>query len=41
MRSEAERLVLVAELLEAVRMTMIATRELNERAKQNGSRLKP
>jgi Lon protease-like protein len=39
MRSETERLVLVAELLDAVRTTMIATRELNERAKQNGSRL--
>jgi Lon protease-like protein len=41
MRSEPERLALVAELLDAVRTTMIATRELNERAKQNGSRLKP
>jgi Lon protease-like protein len=39
LRSEPERLELVAELLDAVRTTLIATRELNERAKQNGSRL--
>lgn len=41
LRSEPERLELVAELLDLVRTTLIATRELNERAKQNGSRLAP
>ena len=39
MRSEPERLVLVAELFDVVRTTLIAARDLNERAKQNGSRL--
>jgi Lon protease-like protein len=39
LRSEPDRLELVAELLDDVRTTLIATRELNERAKQNGSRL--
>ena len=39
LRSEPDRLELVAELLDAVRTTLIASRELNERAKQNGSRL--
>jgi len=38
-RSEQERLELVAELLEAARQTLIATRELGARAKRNGSRL--
>jgi Lon protease-like protein len=38
-RSEQERLELVAELLDLARQTLIATRELGERAKQNGSRL--
>src|SRR3954452_10514376 len=37
--SEQERLELVAGLLDAVRQTLIATRELGERAKRNGSRL--
>ena len=37
--SEQERLELVAELLDGVRQTLIATRELGERAKRNGSRL--
>ena len=37
--SEQERLELVAVLLDAVRQTLIATRELGERAKRNGSRL--
>jgi Lon protease-like protein len=41
LRSEEDRLVLVAQLLDAVRTSLIATRELNERAKQNGSRLTP
>jgi Lon protease-like protein len=41
LRSEPDRLELVAELFDAVRKTLIATRELNERAKQNGSRLTP
>jgi Lon protease-like protein len=41
LQSEPDRLELVAELLDAVRTTLIATRELNERAKQNGSRLTP
>jgi Lon protease-like protein len=39
MLSEPERLVLVAELFDVVRTTLIAARDLNERAKQNGSRL--
>jgi Lon protease-like protein len=39
LRSEQERLELVAELLDVARQTLIATRELGERAKQNGSRL--
>jgi Lon protease-like protein len=39
LRSEEQRLDLVAEMLDAVRMTLIATRELGERAKRNGSRL--
>jgi Lon protease-like protein len=38
-RSEQERLVLVAELLDDARRTLIATRELSARAKRNGSRL--
>jgi Lon protease-like protein len=38
LRSEQERLELVAELLDAVRAALIATRELGERAKQNGTR---
>jgi Lon protease-like protein len=37
-RSEQDRLVLVAELLHDVRRTLIATRELGERAKRNGHR---
>jgi Lon protease-like protein len=37
--SEQQRLELVAELLDSVRAVLIATRELGERAKQNGSRL--
>ena len=37
-RSEQERLGLVAELLHAARKTLIATRELDERAKRNGHR---
>ena len=37
--SEQERLEIVAELLDAVRHTLIATRELGDRAKRNGSRL--
>ncbi len=37
--SEQERLTIVAELLDAVRHTLIATRELGDRAKRNGSRL--
>jgi Lon protease-like protein len=39
LRSEQRRLELVAELLEGVREVLIATRELGERAKKNGSRL--
>jgi Lon protease-like protein len=39
LRSEEQRLELVAELLDAVRAVLIATRELGERAKRNGSRL--
>jgi Lon protease-like protein len=38
-RSEQERLELVAELLDLARQTLIATRELGERAKRNGSRM--
>jgi Lon protease-like protein len=38
-RSEQERLELVAELLDLARQTLIATRELGERSKRNGSRL--
>ncbi|HET8529227.1 MAG TPA: LON peptidase substrate-binding domain-containing protein [Gaiellaceae bacterium] len=37
-RSEQERLELVAELLDAARRTLIATRELSEKAKRNGHR---
>ena len=37
-RSEQERLELVAELLHDARRTLIATRELGERAKRNGHR---
>jgi ATP-dependent Lon protease len=37
---EQERLELVAELRDAARTTLIATRELGERAKRNGSRLR-
>ena len=40
-RSEQERLELVAELLDLARQTLIATRELGERAKRNGSRMAP
>jgi Lon protease-like protein len=39
LRSEQDRLELVAELLDAVRAVLIATRELGDRAKKNGSRL--
>ena len=39
LQSEQERLELVAELLDGARATLIATRELGERAKKNGSRL--
>ena len=39
LRSEQRRLELVAEMLDAVRAVLIATRELGERAKKNGSRL--
>jgi Lon protease-like protein len=39
LRSEQERLELVADLLDAARAALIATRELGERAKRNGSRL--
>jgi Lon protease-like protein len=39
MRSEQRRLELVAELLDGVRQVLIATRELGERSKKNGSRL--
>ena len=38
-RSEQRRLEMVAELLDGVRAVLIATRELGERAKKNGSRL--
>jgi ATP-dependent Lon protease len=37
-RSEQERLELVVELLDAARKTLIATRELSEKAKRNGHR---
>ena len=39
LRSEQRRLELVADLLDGVRQVLIATRELGERAKKNGSRL--
>jgi Lon protease-like protein len=39
LRSEQRRLELVTELLDGVRAVLIATRELGERAKKNGSRL--
>ena len=39
LRSEQRRLELVAEMLDGVRSVLIATRELGERAKKNGSRL--
>jgi Lon protease-like protein len=39
LRSEQERLEVVAELLDGVRAVLTATRELGERAKKNGSRL--
>jgi Lon protease-like protein len=39
LRSEEQRLDLLAELLDAIRVTLIATRELGERAKRNGTRL--
>jgi len=39
LRSEQQRLELVAELLDGARAALIATRELGERAKKNGSRL--
>jgi Lon protease-like protein len=39
LRSEHRRLELVADLLDAVRQVLIATRELGERAKKNGSRI--
>jgi Lon protease-like protein len=39
LRSEQKRLELVAELLDAARAVLIATRQLGERAKRNGSRL--
>ena len=38
--TEEERLDLLVQLLDAVRAALIATRELGERAKRNGSRLK-
>jgi Lon protease-like protein len=38
LESEQERLVLVAALLDAVRVSLIAMRELGEHAKKNGSR---
>jgi hypothetical protein len=38
LRVEQERLDLVAELLDDARVTLIATRELGDRAKRNGSR---
>ena len=39
LRSEQQRLEMVAELLDGVRQVLIATRELGERAKKNGSRM--
>jgi len=39
LRSEQRRLELVAELLDGVRAVLIATRQLGEHAKKNGSRL--
>jgi Lon protease-like protein len=39
LRSERRRLEMVADLLDAVRQVLIATRELGERAKKNGSRI--
>jgi ATP-dependent Lon protease len=39
MQSEQRRLEFVAELLDGVRQVLIATRELGERSKKNGSRL--
>jgi Lon protease-like protein len=39
LRSEQQRLEMVAELLDGVRAVLIATKELGERAKKNGSRL--
>jgi Lon protease-like protein len=39
LRSEQLRLEMVADLLDRVRQVLIATRELGERAKKNGSRL--
>ena len=39
LREEQARLELVAELLDEARTTLIATRELGERAKRNGSRI--
>ena len=39
LRSEERRLEMVADLLDGVRQVLIATRELGERAKKNGSRL--
>ena len=39
LRSEQQRLELVCELLDAARAVLLATRELGERAKRNGSRL--
>ena len=38
LRVEQERLDLVAELLDDARVALIATRELGDRAKRNGSR---
>jgi hypothetical protein len=38
LRVEQERLELVAELLDDARVALIATRELGDRAKRNGSR---
>ena len=39
LRSEQRRLEMVAELLDGVRQVLVATRELGEHAKKNGSRL--
>jgi hypothetical protein len=38
-RSEQERLMLVAELLDLARQALIVARALGERSKRNGSRL--